>query len=521
MHKIKTINWLLVGLMVGVFLLRWSNMTPREPNIDTSTWLAGVISIDKSSDPIWTWLNYTDGRPLTVVPLLIANALGFDATYPVAEGVGIICWLFTLVILYQTLRRLSLSALQALTVILPLLTWLGTTAYHDHLAYNSEAVSVLMLTAGISAYVYAFHRRDLPTVNRQLSFMFWLGLGIGLGLLVYAKFQNVPMGLVIAAFLAYELIIKKAWKSLGWLVVGGFMPTVVINVYFALRGELDAFWNNYFWYYFYYGYSDEFSKLPVWKRFSPWRAGSLMWQSYAIRFVFGGWCLAVLVGFLGTAKKVILDRSNRLLLFAATFLFVTFYAILQSGNPYTHYTLFLPMPLTFLIGVLLSRPSASQWSSLKNWVYGIILVSAIGQGIFNLTKRQPLERLRYDEIDQQVVKIIKANTQPTDHLVIWGYADRFYIYTGLPMGYRSPYTIGIYWPSALHDTRVKDFLADMKQNQPVIFMDLNGSLINTEGKTEHQHEYFPPIANFVKQHYQLIAQVNDGSPKGVRIYKRK
>lgn len=179
--------------------------------------VGGVISIDKSSDPIWTWLNYTDGRPLTVVPLLIASALGFDATYPVAEGVGIICWLFTIVILYQTLRRLSLSALQALTVILPLLTWLGTTAYHDHLAYNSEAVSVLMLTAGISAYVYAFHRRDLPTVNRQLSFMFWLGLGIGLGLLVYAKFQNVPMGLVIAAFLAYELIIKKLGKAwVGW-----------------------------------------------------------------------------------------------------------------------------------------------------------------------------------------------------------------------------------------------------------------------------------------------------------------
>ncbi|MCP1381533.1 hypothetical protein [Runella salmonicolor] len=521
MHKIKTVNWLLIGLMVGVFLLRWSNMSPREPNIDTSTWLAGVISIDKSSDPIWTWLNYTDGRPLTVVPLLIASALGFDATYPVAEGVGIICWLFTFVILYQTLRWLSRSALRALTVILPLLTWLGTTAYHDHIAYNSEAVSVLMLTAGISAYVYAFHRRDLPAGNRQLSVVFWLSLGIGLGLLVYAKFQNVPMGLIIAAFLAYELIIQKGWKSLGWLVVGGFMPTLVVNVYFALRGELDTFWNNYFWYYFYYGYSDEFSKLPVWKRFSPWRVGSLMWQSYAIRFVFGGWCLAVLVGFLGTVKKVSLDRSNRLLLFAVTFLVVTFYAILQSGNPYTHYTLFLPMPLTFLIGVLLSRPSALQWSSLKNWVYGIVLVSAIGQGIFNLTNRQPLEPLGYDEIDQQVVKIIKENTKPTDHLVIWGYADRFYVYTGLPMGYRWPHTIGIYWPSAQHDIRVKDFLADVNQNQPVIFVDLNGSLINTEGKTEHQHEYFPPIANFVKQHYQLIAQVNDGSPKGARIYKRK
>jgi hypothetical protein len=521
MHKIKTVNWLLVGLMVGVFLLRWSNMTPREPNIDTSTWLAGVISIDKSSDPIWTWLNYTDGRPLTVVPLLIANALGFDATYPVAEGVGIVCWLFTLIILYQTLRWLSLSALRALTVVLPLLTWLGTTAYHDHLAYNSEAVSVLMLTAGISAYVYAFHRRDLPAGNRQLSVVFWLILGIGLGLLVYAKFQNVPMGLVIAAFLAYELIIQKGWKSLCWLVVGGFMPTVVVNVYFAMRGEFDTFWNNYFWYYFYYGYSEEFSKLPVWKRFSPWRVGSLMWQSYAIRFVFGGWCLAVFVGFLGTVKKLSLDRFNRLLLFAVTFLVVTFYAILQSGNPYTHYTLFLPMPLTFLIGVLLSRPSALQWSSLKSWVYGIVLVSAIGQGIFNLTKRQPLEPLGYDEIDQQVVKIIKENTHPTDHLVIWGYADRFYIYTGLPMGYRWPHTIGIYWPSAQHDIRVKDFLADMNQNQPVIFVDLNGSLINTEGKTEHQHEYFPPIANFVKQHYQLIAQVNDGSLKGARIYKRK
>ncbi|WP_428656707.1 hypothetical protein [Runella sp.] len=496
-------------------------MIDREPNVDTSTWLASIISIDKSTDPVWTWLNYTDGRPLTVLPLLIARCLGFEVSYPVAEGVGIVCWLLSILILYKTLRWLSLSAFNALIVLFPLPAWLGTTGYHDHIAYNSEAVSVLMLMVGVSAYVFAFHRRSDDLSISPLPLVFWLCLGAGLGLLVYAKFQNVPMGLVIAAFIAYELILQKAWKSLVGLVLGGFIPTILINAYFAWRGELPTFWNNYFWYYFYYGYSDEFSKLPLWQRFSPWRAGSLMWQSNAIRYVFIGLCLAVLVSFSGIVKKINVNRTNRLLLFAVCYLLVTFYAILQSGNPFTHYTLFLPVPLTFLIGVLLSRSSENIGVGLKDWVFGILLVSGLGQGVFNLIERKPIAQLWHDGFDKQVVKIIKANTTPDDRLVIWGYADRFYVYTGLPMGYRATYTIGIYWPSVLHDVRVKEFLQDMTQNKPAIFVDLNGSFMNTEGKTEHQHEYFPPIANFVRQHYQLIAQVKDSSPKGARIYKRK
>ncbi|AEI49262.1 hypothetical protein [Runella slithyformis] len=521
MDKTKTVNRLLAGCLVVIFLLRWSHMADREPNIDTSTWLAGVISVDKSSDPIWTWLNYTDGRPLTVAPLLIARALGFEASYPVAEGVGIICWLITLLILYKTLRWLSLSALHALILLAPILCWLGTTGYHDHIAYNSEAISVLMLTAGVSAYVFAFYRRGLSDVARQLPFSFWLCLGIWFGLLAYAKFQNVPMGLVMAAFFAYELLARLQWKNVFWLVLGGVLPTILINLYFAWYGELTTFWNNYFWYYFYYGYSDEFSKLPIFKRFSPWRAGSLMWQSNAIRFAFSGLCLAVFVAFWGGGRKRSLNRWDRLLLFAGCYLIVTFYAVLQSGNPYTHYTLFLPVPLTFLIGVVVSRPSTGHRETFKNWVYGIVLISGIGQGVFNSIEREPLLPLWHDNYDQQLVKIIKANTQPNDRLVIWGYADRLYIYTGLPMGFRWPYTIGIYWPSALHDIRVDYFLKDMLQNKPVIFVDLNGSFINTEGNAKHRHENFPPIANFVRQHYQMIAQVKDGSPEGVRIYKLK
>lgn len=521
MDKAKTVNWLLAGCLVGIFLLRWSHMTDREPNIDTSTWLAGVISVDKSSDPMWTWLNYTDGRPLTVAPLLIARVLGFEASYPVAEGVGIICWLLTLVVIYKTLRWLSLSAIHSFILLMPIIGWLGTTGYHDHIAYNSEAISVLMLAVAVSAYVFAFHRRDTSVVFAPLPFFFWLCLGIWLGLLVYAKFQNVPMGLVISAFFAYELFVRYQWKEVLWLVLGGVLPTLLINLYFAWYGELATFWNNYFWYYFYYGYSDEFSKLPIFKRFSLWRAASLMWQSNAIRFTFSGLCLAIVVAFWGVVRKISLNRSDRFLLFAGCYLLVTFYAVLQSGNPYTHYTLFLPVPLTFLIGAVLSRPSAGHREPFKNWVYAIVLVSGIGQGVFNSIEREPLLPLWHDDYDRQVVKIIKENTQPNDRLVIWGYADRFYIYTGLPMGFRWPYTIGIYWPSALHDIRVDYFLKDMAQNKPAIFVDLNGSLLNTEGNAEHQHEYFPPIANFVRQQYQLIAQVKDGSPKGVRIYKRK
>ncbi|MEO6686379.1 MAG: hypothetical protein ABIN24_10445, partial [Dyadobacter sp.] len=76
-------------------------MEEAESNIDTSTWLSGMHTVNHYSAWIWTLLNYTDSRPLTVLPLILVSKLGLNVGYVVSECVGLIFWLATTFFLYK------------------------------------------------------------------------------------------------------------------------------------------------------------------------------------------------------------------------------------------------------------------------------------------------------------------------------------------------------------------------------------------------------------------------------------
>lgn len=495
MNSLKNAIVLLIGTLI-MFVLRWPNQNNNEPNIDTSTWLTSLITIEKSENTFWTFLNYTDSRPLTVFPLWVASQLGVHVNYQKAEMVGMVCWILSCFFLWLTLKKTAVSTLYASIISSGLLLSFSSIYDYDYVGYSSEAPSVLMLTI---ALYWA-----ISLLKTKMTHASLLGFGLWLGLLLYAKFQIIPMGIIIALFISWQLIKDKNLIGFGLFVLGGLLPTILVNLYFYAHGQFQRFWDYYFWYYFYYSFTNEYSQLTFLERFSPIRAAKLFLYSPDLRIFFAGFgALAIFLIYQNwkNLKKWPIEFWL-ILIFSA----VSLYSILQSGNTFQHYVLLFPVPLMLIVGTL--KPN--------KWSIQVAILITIIQLSLNLIQRQPIKPLFTKSIDEKITAAIKANSNANDRMVIWGYADRFHVYTGLPMGYRWSYTITIYATlPELQGPRLKDFMNDMELHKPQIFMDTNGSTLQITGNLSQRHENFSEVAKFVQKHFQFVADI-----EGVRIYKR-
>lgn len=137
--------WLLAVLVLFTFISRWVNMVNVEPNIDTSTWIVSTLSIKMLPDKMWLILNYTDSRPLTVLPLYLVSLMGIPINYVSSEIIGLIFWIFSGLTLYKTFQ-LFLSTELSLLLSWLLLIVISTTWHFDHIAYNSEHLGILTIT---------------------------------------------------------------------------------------------------------------------------------------------------------------------------------------------------------------------------------------------------------------------------------------------------------------------------------------------------------------------------------------
>ncbi len=500
------------GIFLGISLLlvfaaRGAFMVGVEPNPDTSTWLAATLTVAHRSDPLWTLLNFTDARPLTVLPLVVAQALGATPGYAVAETVGVLCWLGTLALVYRILRfqhppATSLLGCWALAV------FVGTVGYNDYIAYNSEHFAVLLLTLGTVGVLSLERRPVVPA---------WLAgaLGLLLGSLPYEKFQTVPMGLVLAGFALTGLLRRRAWGAAGALVAGGLLFTALVTGYFASRGEVETFWTTYFWHYFYYAYSQEFSPLPPAQRFSPARVMRYVFSNrHSVGYLAGMAGVGVAGLFLGAKRRVFRenDFARKNLILSFLLLLTSLYAVLQAGNNFTHYTWLLFVPLLHVASAVV----ALAQGRVQRVLLLVGLGTALAQGLVNAWNRRPLPPSSTDPADRRLVAVIQTHSRPGEPIVVWGWADRFHLLADRPMGYRYANTFFVYAAyRAVASADLGYFLHDLEKNRPVLFVDAMTPEFSLVGQTRYQHEYFPAVAAYVRQHYRRVGGVN-----GARVYRR-
>jgi len=496
--------WLL-GLLATVALLRLPFFADVERNIDTSTWLASVGAVRNFSDKLWVWLNYTDSRPLTVLPLLVVDFF-VKSNYLVAECAALALTIGALAFLHRIFRQFLEPAPAVLLTAVGGLFW-GTVHFGDYVAYNSEQISVLMLAGAIWGY---FRYGNLAGGSGAAVF----GLGLLLGCLPYAKMQNVPMGLVIAGFLGWEILRWKRFGEAVWLGLGGVLPTAALLGFYASRGATEVFWNDYFWNYFYYAYTTDYSSLTGYARFSPWRiaryvyGGSQESLGYATALT-GGLLAAGVWSFRFGKKATPAVRSA--VLFGLVFLAVSLYAVLQAGNFFQHYLSYFFFALLLATGLTLSLilPVLQKKLSL------ILLSLAWLQGSYNLlTQRPPVGD--FTRQHRPIARLIQQLSRPGEALLVWGYADGLYPMADRPPAFHRITTYWLYHPEeGLHAYRLRQFFEQMERYQPRLVVDVQTPGRSLDGEGRYRLTNFPEISRYVLARYWLVGEV-----EGVRIYRK-
>lgn len=497
-------TWLVLLLLGLTFFLRWFWMDDREGNVDTSTWLAGAQAVRHYGDPVWKLLNYSDSRPLTVFPIWASSWFGIDPGYRSTECIGVLCWLGTAFFSYRTLALYVGSSL-AMLLAWVLCLFIGTTWNNEHTAYNSEHLSIFMLALATYGYLsYEKKGRTSPITA--------LGIGVLLGSLLFVKFQNVPMGLVIAAFMMVSLFRKGEFRTLAFLMLGGVLPTLIVNVIFLIHGKLDEFWVNYVWHYLLYSYTTEFQSLPVSERFNPIRVGRFLLSAPQSRLLLVGLFVTLAGGMIYSAFYGARNSFVRTVrYFTLLTLVASTYAMIQAGNPFHHYALYLFHPLILSVGTWLTAPRSKTIGILS----GALLLVAVVQGVWNLQTTPEPEAANYPDSEKQIVRTIVENSADGDNLVIWGWVDRWHHYSERACGYRLAHSHLLYMKSDLFDRRLANFLEDMEANKPALFIDAAIERYSVIPNMEKPHELFPKVKSYIDQHYQPLTTIDS-----VRIYQR-
>ncbi|WP_229240108.1 hypothetical protein [Dyadobacter sp. SG02] len=502
----KTSALWIAGMLLLIWGVRMPFLRDREYDIDTSTWLSAVIAINHYPDKLWTLLNYTDARPLTVVPLLAGSWAGMPVNYSSAEIIGLLLWTGTVLLLYQICKLFAGKSL-GLVMTWSLALFLGTIC-HIFAAYNSEHSSIFMVTAGVALFFLYFYRRWTSPAIATLT-------GMLLGSVVYAKFQNAPMGLLTGAFLLLAMAQRRDWRNMAALFAGCLFPTILVNVFYGSRGKLDVFWNNYFWNYFYYSFTTQFSSMPIAERFSPGRVVRFIFYATSSGiYVLTLAALAATLPFLSFKKWSSTFRINWIpFVFAFLFLMLSIYAVLQSGNNFEHYKLFLFVPLLIFVALFLS---VSQ-PLVQKYAIALLLLGGMAQTAVSLKYLEG--DLAYDkrnDTDKKVVGHIVAHTRSSDPVVVWGWRDGLLVSSQRPMGYRDVHTFHFSMKSPLVPHWTRDFVEDMEENKPKIFIEAMIRDYSERGHLFLPHDKVPIVREYVRRHYELVRELD-----GVKIFHRK
>lgn len=488
-------------LALASLAVRYWYMPQHETGPDASIWLASAISVTSHPDPLWWLATSNEGRPLTVLPLVLLHYLGMPLSYPAADYAGLAMYMGAFALMLVLLRRLGLDAWRTWLFGLPLFATLATTSLIDYTSYNCQAPSLLVLMICL----HLLHRQW----QRQLKLPGLLLLGLLLGALPLIKFQNAPAGLLLGGASMLLCWQRRQWLHMLRLCLAALLPVAAIALIFASAHRWQDFINDYFNNYFFYAYTEEYSADDFWHRYSPRRILSFIFRTSDSAILLAG-SVALLGWHLIKTKGRLATNAAQWL--ALLLLLSQLYAVVQSGWNTPHYLLYLWMPPLLYLGTLqATEKPGTAWSGVA-WLLAIALLQA---GLNQQQRRQ--QAPAFPLADQAIVRKIQRYSRPDQSIHVWGHADRFYVMAQRPMGMRLADNWWLVRPGPMQARRLAEWLYDMERHQPILIVD------NTRGPDAHQFQFKEAdlmstslIADYVQQHYQL-----QDSVRGALFYIRK
>jgi hypothetical protein len=519
-----------------IILLRWPMLCFMDNNPDESTAISGAMTL--VSDPVfWRSVDAGSQGPIVHYLLLLPKLLLMRIDFGAAKFVGLGVNVFTTLLFFSFFKNVFGQKLARISV-LPLAVSLGLITQSDFIAYNSELVVLLFIT--LSLYLVT---KLLDKKNEKISGIVVL-LGIVLGCIPFVKLQGVPMALVIALS-AYLVLIyrlkngtnKNRLLPFTLLTFGGLFPLLVCLIVLSMTGTFGYFWDNYILGNLAYSSrNDTGLMLSKFMRFGHF---SLFLQNYLgpseqgfyqvsdfFRVTGGLFVVSLIIHLIGW--KHLKLKNLLFLLFAIVIGAASFYSIAQPGNLFPHYLILLFVPFTLACGIIFGNSSEllknQRLCSAGQIIFFIALVihpfqNQLLNGKSLLTYIEPSEIVE----DNPLVKKIQRYASPGEKMIIWGWANKYYVLTGLIQGSRFGSTVLLiqpqFIPSMSHKKKenLEMLLNDFEASKAPIFLDAVGvGNFAFQNRPSQGHEISRELTDYVRQQYQLVDDIY-----GTRIYVRK
>ena len=526
----------LIFTALFIVLLRWPMLSLVDSNPDESTAISGAMTL--VSDPVF-WRSVDGGSQgpivhyLLLLPKLFLMRIDFGAAKLVGLGLNIFTTLFFFSffknILGQKLARIS---------VLPLAVSIGLLTQADFIAYNSEHAVLLFISLSLYLMTKLLHADERRSLRIAAT------LGVVLGCIPFVKLQGVPMALVVALS-AYGVLFFRSkghaaehpFLPYVLLTLGGFIPLMIEISLLSVTGTFGYFWDNYI-----LGnlsYSSRNDNGMMLTKFIRFARFSIFPEDYIRPVKPGFYQISDFFQVVGTLSGVALIfqllrwrylklRHLSLLVLSIAIGAAGFYAVAQPGNLFPHYLLLLLVPFTLACGVIFWTTSElikeQKLRSALQIILCIILVIhpfqnqlLNGSSLFSYFKSGKVVE------ENRLVKKILTYASPGEKMIIWGWASRYYVWTGLIQGSRFGSTVPHIQPQFIPSLAGKKkmnleiLLHDFETSKAPIFLDAVGTgNFAFQDRTGQGHEIYGELRDYVQQVYQLVDDID-----GTRLYVRK
>lgn len=515
-----------------------------ELNPDESQMLAQGMRFLSHPVP-WRDVDGTTGGPFNSLVLSLPMWFGAPAAWQTPRWVLGALTCLTLFLLYLTLRCFGTRA-EAQFALLPTAFFYALSDTGDFVSYNSEAVSVLLLSAGF--YLLAKEwTGDRPSQLRLFL------LGLAAGSITFAKLQAAPLAVFLVLVGLAQIAFRhhrdgQPW-NVGWreplaLCVGAVaVPSLILGVV-TVYGALGDFWKSYILAAGYY------MKEPVPFR-QPWRTLFLGYSDATLYLVGTLAALGLLLWACAASRVKLPSRLFWPLIFMLADAVLTAGCLLISGKPFWHYLILFVPPLGIICGLVLfvgktklDSQGAFDVKSVREdraradleharlrtpFTFTLwLLAFSVGVAAIQFQKVQSFLRMTryYSSAHPQksvLAEFVSRISQRGDCMSVWGWLPAYYVETGLSPATREAVCQYMMLPGPYQSYFRNRYLNDLEQSRPVAFVDAvaRGAFLGPSGEAE-KHEGFPELARFIDENYSLWVDIKliEGDPP-VRLYLLK
>jgi len=486
----------ILGTIIALFPSNPNNMTL--PSRDSGVFLYVGWRFLNGAIP---YRDVWDHKP----PLIyFVDAFGLTLTPHSLWGVWflrIIFILFTLLMVYKLLHR-EFGIYSALAGTIILTSGLLTILEKGNV---TEEYALVFQALGFWLFINAW-KKDFP-----IRSSFWIGL-LG-GLAFNFKQTTIGIWLTYGFFLLVIRLIqrKTPFKDLLALLMGGFVPSVVLVIYLATQHALTDFWEQAFLYNFVYiGKHEGIRRLiPVFlKGFLYLQNGWVLYLSVL------GWLMGL--GYVWVKRKAFAE-IHPLILVALINLPIEIILITISGRSILHYYL-TPLPvmailagtLVYTVPFLVGKIPHMDSQKIQRWGPGIVL-AIILLGQFGQVQYYPqYVSILSDNDYAPVIDYVSKNTNEGDQVLLIGAESvvNFLARREAPTRYVYQYPLALLGRRPMFEEYFNQILA----NKPTL-------IIDTRGRSRLDDKLYTPLqkrskivrdgVKYLGEHYQQVAQFDD------------